>query len=112
TISMEIAVRHPEMVRKLVPISGMYRHDGAAPAFWEGLEKGSVETMPEELKEYYRRKAPHPELLPEFFRKSRDRMLHFQDIPAKEMQGIAASALVINGDADVPTLEHGVEMRR
>jgi pimeloyl-ACP methyl ester carboxylesterase len=112
TIALEIAIRHPEMVRKLVPISGMYRHDGAAPAFWGGLEKGSVETMPEELKADYRRTAPHPEQLPEFFRKSRDRMLHFEDIPAEAMRGIAAPALVINGDADVPTLEHGVEITK
>jgi len=112
TIVLEIAIRHPEMVRKLVPISGMYKHDGAGPTFWEGLEKGSIETMPEELKADYRRTAPHPEQLPEFFRKSRERMLHFQNIPAEEIHGIAAPTLVINGDADVPTLEHGVEMTR
>jgi pimeloyl-ACP methyl ester carboxylesterase len=33
---LQIAIRHPDLVNKIVPISGAYRRDGLIPGFFEG----------------------------------------------------------------------------
>lgn len=109
-IAMQVAIRHPELVRRLVAVSGMVKRDGLQPGFWEGMRKARLEEMPPQLAKAYRETSPHPERLPSFFRKSVDRMLGFRDWPEAAVRSIAAPALVVIGDADVVRPEHAVEM--
>ncbi len=37
TIALQVAIRHPRMVRKLVIASGFLSRDGGYPAFWNGF---------------------------------------------------------------------------
>jgi pimeloyl-ACP methyl ester carboxylesterase len=112
TIALHIAIRHPQIVRKIVSISGMYKRDACDQQFWEGFKHASVANMPAELKEAYRQTAPHPEQLQSFHDKSVQRMIDFKDIPDEQMRSIAAPALVIVGDADIVRPEHAVAMFR
>jgi len=73
-IALQIALDHPEVVRKLILESMMYSREGAAAEFWQGFDHATLADMPEELKEAYRQTAPHPENLPGFFDKSVARM--------------------------------------
>jgi pimeloyl-ACP methyl ester carboxylesterase len=111
-IAMQVAIRHPGLVRRLVAASGMVRRDGLRPAFWDGMRKARLEDMPPEFAKVYRETSPHPEKLPSYFRKSVDRMLGFRDWPDAVVRSIAAPALVVIGDADVVRPEHAVELAR
>ncbi|HEY6005300.1 MAG TPA: alpha/beta fold hydrolase [Anaeromyxobacter sp.] len=111
-IAMQVAIRHPELVRRLVLASGMVKRDGLRPEFWQGMQKAKLEDMPPHLAEAYRRTSPHPERLPSFFQKSVERMLGFRDWPEAALRSIAAPALVVAGDADIVRPEHAVEMAR
>jgi pimeloyl-ACP methyl ester carboxylesterase len=109
TIALQVALRHPEVVRRLVIVSGMSRRDGATPEFWEGMKHATLEGMPPPLRETYVKVAPHPEALRSFFEKSVQRMLTFKDF---DVRGIQAPALIIIGDRDVVRPEHALELQR
>jgi len=112
SIAMQVAIRHPKLVRKLVVASAMYRRDGLPPEFWEGMRKATLQSMPAELRDAYVRVAPHPEQLQSFHDKSVKRMLDFKDWPADLLRSIEAPTLLMVGDADVIRPEHAVEMFR
>src|SRR5262249_9842214 len=48
-IAIEIAIRHPAVVRRLVIESAMFDRSGADPQFWAGFEGARLESMPEDL---------------------------------------------------------------
>lgn len=112
TIALQVAIRHPRIVRKLVVTSAFFKRDGGYPWFWDAMAHAQLENMPKELKEAYHEVAPHPENLQTFFDKSAQRMRNFKDITADAIRGIAAPTLVIVGDADVMRPEHAVETFR
>lgn len=112
TIALQVAIRNPEVVRRLVLISALYRRDGADDAFWNGFNGAKLEMMPAELKEAYRATSPHPDKLQSFFDKCVERMKTFQDIPDDQMRAITAPTLVIAGDHDVVRVEHAVATYR
>jgi pimeloyl-ACP methyl ester carboxylesterase len=111
-IALQIAIRHPAVVRKLVVASAMFQRDGLYPEFWESMRHATLESMPAELREAYRRVAPHPEQLAMFHDKCARRMLEFKDWRAQDMQAVDAPTLVMIADGDIVRPEHAVEMFR
>ncbi|HEY5997108.1 MAG TPA: alpha/beta hydrolase, partial [Candidatus Deferrimicrobiaceae bacterium] len=111
-IAIEIAIRHPGLVRKLVVESAMFSREGAEPAFWESFGHARLEDMPAELREAYIRIAPHPEELPVFFAKSVERMKTFEGWTPESIRSITAPVLVVVGDRDIVRPEHAVSMYR
>lgn len=111
-VAMQVAVRHPALVRRLVIMSSMSRNDGLVAGFHDSLKGATPDNMPAELREAYRKSSPHPEAPPQFVTKCVTRMLEFQDWPDSMLRGIAAPTLVLIGDADVVRPEHAVEMFR
>src|SRR5512139_1743551 len=111
-IALQIAVRHPDLVRKLVVESAMFQRDGSDPGFWKSFEHAKPDDMPPELREAYLGVAPHPENLPTFFAKSVQRMLNFKGWTPEDIQSINAPALVVIGDHDIVRVEHAVLMFR
>ncbi|HJV49296.1 MAG TPA: alpha/beta hydrolase [Geothrix sp.] len=112
TVALQVAIRHPKAVRKLILASALSRRDGAYPWLWEAMSKARLEDMPKALQEGYLRVAPHPENLRLFHDKAARRMRDFKDIPAEAIRAISAAALVVIGDSDVIRPEHAVEMSR
>lgn len=111
-IALQLGIRNPERVRKLIVASAMFRRDGCAPEFWESFKTASLKDMPAELKDAYLRVAPHPEALPVLFAKSVKRMVEFRDLRPEEIRSIRAPTLVLVGDEDIVRAEHAVEMFR
>jgi len=111
-IALEVAIRHPDLVRKLVLESIMITRDGSDPAFWESFKHAKQADMPAELREAYLKAAPHPEDLPTFFAKSVQRMLHFKGWTPEDIRSVKAPVLVMMGDHDVASPEHAVLMFR
>lgn len=112
TIALQVAIRHPKVVRRLVVASALFKRDGAYPWLWEAMANAKLENMPKELQEEYLKVAPHPENLRMFHDKAAQRMRNFKDIPTGAIRGITAPALVVVGDADVVRPEHAVETFR
>jgi pimeloyl-ACP methyl ester carboxylesterase len=111
-IALQVAMRRPSRVRKLVVASAMFKRDGLYPEVWDFIKGSTLEAMPQPLKEAYRATSPHPERLQSFHDKSAKRMMEFKDWPVEAIQSIQAPALVMIGDADSVRPEHAVEMFR
>ena len=111
-IALEVAIRHPDLVRKLVVESAMFDRDGCDPGFWKSFENAKPDDMPRELREAYLAVAPHPEQLPTFFAKSVRRMMNFKGWTPEDLRSIHAPTLVLVGDRDIVLPEHAVRMFR
>ncbi|MCE9686432.1 alpha/beta hydrolase [Shewanella sp. AS16] len=112
TIALQVAIRHPKVVRKLVLASTLLKRDGAYPWLWDAMANAKLENMPQELQEEYLKVAPHPENLRLFHDKAARRVLEFKDIPTDAIRSVSAPTLVVVGDADVIRPEHAVETFR
>ena len=110
TTCLQIAIRHPQMVNKLVLASTTYKRDGMQPGFFEGMQAATLESMPKPLQEAYRKINPDPKGLQAMFERDVARMIAFKDISDEKIKQIDAAALVINGDAEVVRVEHAVAL--
>ena len=111
-IALQLALRHPGLVRKMVVESAMFNRDGSDPGFWNSFERAKLDDMPPELREAYLGVAPHPEDLQTFFTKSVQRMMNFKGWTPEEIRSINAPTLVVIGDHDIVRPEHAVLMFR
>lgn len=110
--ALQIAIRHPQLVDKLIAASVLFKKDGAPAFLWDFIKKGTFENMPQEFKGAFVAINPSKEDLLKMFNKTRNRMLNFEDIPDKDIASIKAKTLIVMGDNDVATLHHADEMRR
>jgi pimeloyl-ACP methyl ester carboxylesterase len=111
-IAFQMAIRHPERVRRLVILSGAYSHDG----WWPDVEK-SFATMNAEafkgtpIEEEYRRFGNDPARFPEFVKKVISIDLKPYDW-SKEAHAIKAPMFIVIGDVDGIRYEHALELFR
>jgi pimeloyl-ACP methyl ester carboxylesterase len=110
TIVIQVAIRHPEKVHRIVVASGTYRRDGLMKGFFEGMNHATIEMMPQALKDADRKINPDPQHQRELFTQDSQRMVHFEDIADEKIHAIRAPVLVLNGDRDVVTLEHAARI--
>ncbi len=112
-VAMQLAMRHPKKVRKLVAGSVFYANDGLQPQIREMFQRPvNAAEMPAPLREEYLRIAPNPENLQPLAEKLMAMLSAFRDWPAESLQAIAAPTLVLQGNADVARPEHVVELCR
>ena len=112
-IALQVAIRHPEVVRKLVLASVTYKLDGVHPGLMEGLTEMRPEMMyGSPWHEEYMRIAPRPEDFATLFAKKTQMDREIQDLPAEVIEAIDAPTLLIIGDSDIVRPEHAVEMFR
>jgi len=110
--AMQVAIRHPQMVNKLILASTFYKREGLLPGFFEGMAGVTIDHMPETLKKAFRDVNPSEEQLLSMFTKDKQRMLDFKDWADEDLASIQAPALIINGDQDEITAAHSVAMAR
>lgn len=111
TTALYIAMRYPMMVDKLIVASALTNRSGAPPQFWDFMQQGTLEQMPQAYKDEYLRIAPNPDLQ-NFFTKCANRMISFKDLPDAEIAGIQAPTLIVIGEQDVMTVDHAREMQQ
>ncbi len=112
TTTLQIAIRHPEIVDKIILGSALAKRHGIPEQFWDFMKQARLENMPEQLKMAYNRVSPNPDGLQIMHDKDARRMVNFKDIPDDKIKSIKAPALIIIGDKDVITPEHAIEMHR
>ena len=112
SVALQVAIRHPRLVRKLVFASSMTRRDGAQPQFWEFMKQADFSNMPQPLKDAFLRVNPDPEKLRTMHDKDAERMRSFEDLPDEVVLSVRAPTLVLLGDRDVVRPEHGVQLAR
>jgi pimeloyl-ACP methyl ester carboxylesterase len=110
--ALEIAIRHPLLVNKIIVASTMYKKDGAYPWFWDMMKDPTFEGMPQAYKDAYLQINPNKEALYTMYKRDVARMQSFKDIKEEDIKNIKAPALIIAGNNDVVRPEHAVEMYR
>jgi pimeloyl-ACP methyl ester carboxylesterase len=108
--ALQVAIRHPARVNRLIAISAIYRRDGMQSWFWDFMQKGSFEDMPQLYKDAFLQINPDEAALVNMHDKDRARMMTFTDWDAAEIRAIRAPALVVASDRDVVRVEHALEM--
>lgn len=112
TTCLQIAIRHSALVNKMVLIAAAYKRSGFIHGFWDGMNKATINNMPKPLKDAYLEINHDHNGLIAMFNRDKDRMLNFSDIDDAAIREISSPTLVINGDRDVVTTEHALEISR
>jgi len=112
TTTIQIAIRHPEIVDKIILGSALCKRNGVPERFWDFMKQVTLENMPKQLKEAYLKVSPNPKGLQVMHDKDAERMLNFKDIPDNQIESIKAPTLIIIGDKDIIKPEHAIEMHR
>jgi pimeloyl-ACP methyl ester carboxylesterase len=110
TTALQIAIRHPQIVNKIIVVSANYTKAGMVPDLFDGLRLATLNDMPGVLKEAFLKVTPDQTKLQTMFEKDRDRMLNFKDIADEQIRSIKAPALLMVGDRDVMTVDHVLKM--
>lgn len=110
--TLQIAIRHPQLVNKIVAVAGIYKKDGFIPGFFEGLQNAKLSDMPAPLQEAYLKVNPDKNGLQNMFNKDVERMQNFKDWADDDLRSIKAPTLLMLGDRDVITPEHTIKMSR
>ncbi|WP_316830799.1 alpha/beta hydrolase [Pedobacter aquatilis] len=110
TTTLQIAIRHPKIVNKIIPVSASYKRDGLIAGFFDGMQNASLDNMPEPLKKAYLKVNPSEKGLQTMFEKDKNRMLNFKDYADESMKSIKAKTLLIVADKDVITVQHTIKM--
>ncbi len=112
TSTIQIAIRHPELVDKIILGSALAKRNGVPDWFWGFMANAKLENMPELLKAGYKKVAADTNGLQLMHDRDAKRMVHFKDIPDDQIKAIKAPALIIIGDKDIITPEHAIELHR
>jgi pimeloyl-ACP methyl ester carboxylesterase len=109
--ALQLAIRHPDLVRRLVVASAGFRYDGMpaeALAMFPSITPELFAGSPIEAE--YLRLAPNPGDFPTLVEKLKT--LDTTDFawPEEDIRGIGAPTLIVLGDSDGVRLEHAVEM--
>jgi pimeloyl-ACP methyl ester carboxylesterase len=108
---LQLAIRHPALVRRLVAASVSYTSDGMHAALLEMIPSMSPEMFAgSPIEEAYRRLSPNPGDFPALVAKLKQLDATEYAWPADDIRGIAAPTLIVVGDSDAVRLEHAVEL--
>src|SRR5690606_33018350 len=110
--ALQLAIRHPAKVNKLVVASASYDTVGWQPEFRAFIPHMTAEMFVNSpLEEAYREYAPNPD----GFRALVEKLIALEKEPMEweeDVRALELPVLVITGDADVVTLEHSVALFR
>lgn len=113
SVAMQLAIRHPSLVGRMIVGSSFYTNDGLVPQVREMFQRpGRAADMPPSLREEYLRTAPNPEHLQVLVDKLMSMLSGFRDWSPDALRSISAPTLVLQGNMDVASPEHVIEMCR
>jgi pimeloyl-ACP methyl ester carboxylesterase len=112
-IALQMAIRHPDLVRRLVVASTSFSSDGMHAEALEMFPSITPELFAgSPIEEAYLRTAPNPADFPKLVEK----LTQLDTTPfawsGEDIRAIAAPTLIVLGDSDGVRLEHAVELFR
>jgi len=110
--ALEIGIRHPDRVNRLIVASAFYKRSGVPDWFWKGFDNPKFSDMPQIYKDEYLKITHDSAALLNMFHKDVQRMQNFTDWKEQQIRSIQAPTLVVIGDQDLPLPEHAAEMSR
>jgi len=112
-VALQVAVRHPQLVNKLVLASTVFRRNGFYPEIlgMQGQVNAAAAASMKQTPMYqlYSAIAPRPQDFPQLLQKIGDLMKKDFDL-SKQVASVKAPTLVIAGDADIFPPSHAVEL--
>jgi len=109
-VALQLAIRHPRLVRRLIVCSSFFARAGLPAALWDGMPHATMKEMPPALRDALLAAAPAaPEKM---FARQVSLMMGFHDLPEAALHGIRAKTLIVVGDADIMPVEHAAQLAR
>lgn len=110
-VALQLALRHPSLVDKLVSLSASYRADGWYPAVLEGIRGLSVADFAgTAVEKAFEEHTPDPAAFEAYLEKMKVLSIDDQNVSDEQLRSIAAKTMVIAGDADAVRPEHALSM--
>lgn len=116
-VTLELGVHHAGRVRSLVPISASVRPDGMHEDLTDPARHATSTRMPTQqdfadFQAAYRRLSPHPERFDAFLATLSRSAADLQGWSDEQLAALTAPTLLVIGDHDFTTVEHGALMQR
>ncbi len=112
-VAMQVAVRHPDQVRKVVVISSTFRRDGRTREASDAIAGITAEVFKgSPLETEYQRLSPTPDRFATFVERMVAADGKQDELSADQLRATAAPMFFIHGDADGIRLQHVAEMFR
>jgi pimeloyl-ACP methyl ester carboxylesterase len=110
-VALQLALRHPTLVDKLVSLSATYRQDGWYPSVLKGIEGLTAEAFAgTPVEKAFKEHTPDAKAYDAFLEKMKVLNIEDQNISDAQMRSMSAKTMVIVGDADGVKPEHAVAM--
>jgi pimeloyl-ACP methyl ester carboxylesterase len=108
SLALQVALRRPELARRVVSVSGVFHRDGWIP---DAIDPEM--TPPEVLKRGYAELSPDgADHFPVVFAKLARMNWEEPTLDASDLSGVTSRTLIMIGDDDEVTLEHAIAMYR
>jgi pimeloyl-ACP methyl ester carboxylesterase len=114
-VALGLAIRHPNLVRKVVVFGTNANNEGLRPEVWTMIQQAAAQDeaagegeTPPGLREAQERAAPNS--WPNLVAKVMDQAVAFGGWSPAQLRAIRAPVLVMIGDQDIVRPEHAVEM--
>ena len=110
-VALQLALRHPALVSKLVSLSATYRKDGLYPSLLEGIEGQSTTAFAgTPVEKAFKEHTPDAAAFDAYLEKMKVLGINSHNISDAQMRSIPAKTMVIAGDADAVKPEHALAM--
>jgi pimeloyl-ACP methyl ester carboxylesterase len=116
-VTLELGVNYPDRVRSLVPASVSVRPEGLHEDLTDPAKQATSTRMPTqqdfaEFQQAYQRLSPHPEHFTDFLTMLSQSTADTRGWSDEQLAGITAPVLLVLGDRDFTTIEHGALMQQ
>lgn len=110
-VALQLAIRHPELVNKLVTMAATFRKEGWHAAVFESIATLTADAFTgTPVEKAFAEHTPDAAAFTAYLEKMKRLNIDDQDISDAQMRSIAAATMVIVGDADGVRLDHALQM--
>jgi len=92
---IEITLRHPAIINKMILASSFYNRSATTPQFWEGFAHATLDVMPQALKDGFLKVNNDKAALQNMFNKDVQKMKTFKGWTEEQMRSLKAPTLII-----------------
>jgi pimeloyl-ACP methyl ester carboxylesterase len=110
-VALQLALRHPALVNKLVSLSATYRKDGWYPSALAGIaDLSAKELAGTPVEKAFREHTPDAAAFEAYVEKMKVLGINDQNMSDAEVSSMSAGTMVVVGDADAVRPEHALAM--